>query len=156
MRIKSSYKDYKKILTTVIYCYILNITVRKEEKMNIIISNSSSDPLYEQIKKAIKQAIYTNELKEEEILPSVRALANDLKISFLTVKKAYDELEAEGFIKTVQGKGSYVLPKNLELLREEKLKELEKNISTVVKLSKIYGITEEEVINLIKIMFEED
>lgn len=156
MRIKSSYKDYKKILTTVIYCYILNITVRKEEKMNIIISNSSSDPLYEQIKKAIKQAIYTNELKEEEILPSVRVLANDLKISFLTVKKAYDELEAEGFIKTVQGKGSYVLPKNLELLREEKLKELEKNISTVVKLSKIYGITEEEVINLIKIMFEED
>lgn len=156
MRIKSSYKDYKKILITVIYCYILNITVRKEEKMNIIISNSSSDPLYEQIKKAIKQAIYTNELKEEEILPSVRALANDLKISFLTVKKAYDELEAEGFIKTVQGKGSYVLPKNLELLREEKLKEIEKNISTVVKLSKIYGITEEEVINLIKIMFEED
>lgn len=156
MRIKSSYKDYKKILTTVIYCYILNITVRKEEKMNIISSNSSSDPLYEQIKKAIKQAIYTNELKEEEILPSVRALANDLKISFLTVKKAYDELEAEGFIKTVQGKGSYVLPKNLELLREEKLKEIEKNISTVVKLSKIYGITEEEVINLIKIMFEED
>lgn len=156
MCIKSSYKDYKKILTTVICCYILNITVRKEEKMNIIISNSSSDPLYEQIKKAIKQAIYTNELKEEEILPSVRALANDLKISFLTVKKAYDELEAEGFIKTVQGKGSYVLPKNLELLREEKLKEIEKNISTVVKLSKIYGITEEEVINLIKIMFEED
>lgn len=156
MCIKSSYKDYKKILTTVIYCYILNITVRKEEKMNIIISNSSSDPLYEQIKKAIKQAIYTNELKEEEILPSVRALANDLKISFLTVKKAYDELEAEGFIKTVQGKGSYVLHKNLELLREEKLKEIEKNISTVVKLSKIYGITEEEVINLIKIMFEED
>ena len=124
--------------------------------MNIIISNSSSEPIYEQIKKAIKQAIYTKELKEEEILPSVRVLANDLKISFLTVKKAYDELEAEGFIKTVQGKGSYVLPKNLELLREEKLKELEKNISTVVKLSKIYGITEEEVINLIKIMFEED
>ena len=150
MCIKSSYKDYKKILTTVIYCYILNITVRKEEKMNIIISNSSSDPLYEQIKKAIKQAIYTNELKEEEILPSVRALANDLKISFLTVKKAYDELEAEGFIKTVQGKGSYVLPKNLELLREEKLKEIQEYIE------KIYGITEEEVINLIKIMFEED
>ena len=124
--------------------------------MNIIISNNSSVPIYEQIKNAIKNAIISNELKEEEMLPSVRNLANDLKISFLTVKKAYDELEAEGFIKTVQGKGSYVLPKNLELLREEKLKELEKNISTVVKLSKIYGITEEEVINLIKIMFEED
>lgn len=124
--------------------------------MNIIISNSSSEPIYEQIKKAIKQSIYSNELKEEESLPSVRVLANDLKISFLTVKKAYDELEAEGFIKTVQGKGSYVLPKNLELLREEKLKDIEKNISTVVKLSKIYGITEEEVINLVKIIFEED
>ena len=124
--------------------------------MNIIISNSSSEPIYDQIKKEIKQAIYSNELKEEEILPSVRVMANDLKISFLTVKKAYDELEAEGFIKTVQGKGSYVLPKNLELLREEKLKEIEKNISTIVKLSKIYGITEEEVVNLIRIMFEED
>ena len=124
--------------------------------MNIIISNSSSEHIYEQIKKEIKQAIYSNELKEEEILPSVRVMANDLKISFLTVKKAYDELEAEGFIKTVQGKGSYVLPKNLELLREEKLKEIEKNISTIVKLSKIYGITEEEVVNLIRIMFEED
>lgn len=124
--------------------------------MNIIISNSSSEPIYEQIKKEIKQAIYSNELKEEEILPSVRVMANDLKISFLTVKKAYDELEAEGFIKTVQGKGSYVLPKNLELLREEKLKEIEKNISTIVKLSKIYGITEEEVVKLIRIMFEED
>ena len=124
--------------------------------MNIIISNSSSEPIYEQIKKEIKQAIYSNELKEEEILPSVRVMANHLKISFLTVKKAYDELEAEGFIKTVQGKGSYVLPKNLELLREEKLKEIEKNISTIVKLSKIYGITEEEVVNLIRIMFEED
>ena len=124
--------------------------------MNIIISNSSSEPIYEQIKKEIKQAIYSNELKEEEILPSVRVMANDLKISFLTVKKAYDELEAEGFIKTVQGKGSYVLPKNLELLREEKLKEIEKNISTIVKLSKIYGITEEEVVNLIRIVFEED
>ena len=124
--------------------------------MNIIISNSSSEPIYEQIKKEIKQAIYSNELKEEEILPSVRVMANDLKISFLTVKKAYDELEAEGFIKTVQGKGSYVLPKNLELSREEKLKEIEKNISTIVKLSKIYGITEEEVVNLIRIMFEED
>ena len=82
--------------------------------MNIIISNSIGEPIYEQIKKAIKQAIYSNELKEGEILPSVRVLANDLKISFLTVKKAYDELETEGFIKTIQGKGSYILPKNLE------------------------------------------
>ena len=80
--------------------------------MNIIISNSSSIPIYEQIKNAIKQAIFTNELKEDEMLPSVRVMANDLKISFLTVKKAYDELEKEGFIKTVQGKGSFIAPKN--------------------------------------------
>ena len=93
--------------------------------MNIIISNSSSVPLYEQITQAIKQAIFSNELKEDEMLPSVRGLANELKISFLTVKKAYDELEQEGFIKTVQGKGSFVAPKNLELLREEKLKEIQ-------------------------------
>ena len=72
--------------------------------MNIIISNSIGESIYEQIKKAIKQAIYSNELKEGEILPSVRVMANDLKISFLTVKKAYDDLEIEGFIKTVQGK----------------------------------------------------
>lgn len=124
--------------------------------MNIIISNSIGEPIYEQIKKAIKEAIYSNELKEEEILPSVRVLANDLKISFLTVKKAYDELETEGFIKTIQGKGSYILPKNLEFLREEKLKEIENNAVAIVKLSKIYNITEEEVINLIKMMFKED
>ncbi|HJJ12356.1 MAG TPA: GntR family transcriptional regulator [Clostridiaceae bacterium] len=124
--------------------------------MNIIISNSIGEPIYEQIKKAIKQAIYSNELKEGEILPSVRVMANDLKISFLTVKKAYDDLEIEGFIKTVQGKGSYVLPKNLNLLREEKLKEIENHVVSIVKLSRIYNITEDEVINLIKIMFKED
>jgi transcriptional regulator, gntR family len=130
--------------------------VKKEKKMNIIISNSIGEPIYEQIKKAIKQAIYSNELKEGEILPSVRVMANDLKISFLTVKKAYDDLEIEGFIKTVQGKGSYVLPKNLDLLREEKLKEIESHVVSIVKLSRIYNITEDEVINLIKIMFKED
>ena len=124
--------------------------------MNIIISNSIGEPIYEQIKKAIKQAIYSNELKEGEILPSVRVMANDLKISFLTVKKAYDDLEIEGFIKTVQGKGSYVLPKNLNLLREEKLKEIENHVVSIVKLSRIYNITEDEVINLIKDMFKED
>ncbi len=124
--------------------------------MNIIISNSIGESIYEQIKKAIKQAIYSNELKEGEILPSVRVMANDLKISFLTVKKAYDDLEIEGFIKTVQGKGSYVLPKNLNLLREEKLKEIENHVVSIVKLSRIYNITEDEVINLIKIMFKED
>ena len=124
--------------------------------MNIIISNSSSTPIYEQIKIAIKQAIFSNELKEEEMLPSVRSLANDLKISFLTVKKAYDELEKEGFIKTIQGKGSYIAPKNLNLMKEEKLKEIQNHIEEISKIAKISNITEDEIIELFKMIFEEE
>lgn len=124
--------------------------------MNIIISNSSSVPLYEQITQAIKQAIFSNELKEEEMLPSVRGLANELKISFLTVKKAYDELEEEGFIKTVQGKGSFVAPKNLELLREEKLKEIQGHVEKIKDIALIADISNEDVKEIFKIIFEED
>ena len=124
--------------------------------MNIIISNNSSVPIYEQIKNAIKNAIISNELKEEEMLPSVRNLANDLKISFLTVKKAYDELEAEGFIKTVQGKGSFVAPKNLEIIKEEKLKEVQDYIEKIYNISKIANISEDEIKELFNIIFEEE
>ena len=124
--------------------------------MNIIISNNSSTPIYEQIKTAIKQAIFSNELKEEDILPSVRSMANDLKISFLTVKRAYDELEQEGFIKTVQGKGSFVAPKNLELMKEEKLKEIQEHIEKIYDISKISNISEEEIKELFKMIFEGD
>ena len=124
--------------------------------MNIIISNSSSVPLYEQIKQAIKQAIFLNELKEEEMLPSVRGLANELKISFLTVKKAYDELEQEGFIKTVQGKGSFVAPKNLELLREEKLKEIQDYVEKIKDIATVADISSKDVKEIFEIIFEED
>lgn len=124
--------------------------------MNIIISNNSSVPIYEQIENAIKEAIFSNELKEEDMLPSVRNLANELKISFLTVKRAYDELEQAGFIKTVQGKGSFVAPKNLELIKEEKLKEIQDHIEKVYNISKIANISEDEVKELFKIIFEED
>ena len=124
--------------------------------MNIIISNNSSVPIYEQIKNAIKDAIISNELKEEEMLPSVRNLANDLKISFLTVKKAYDELEEEGFIKTVQGKGSFVAPKNLEIIKEEKLKEIQDYIEKIYNVSKIANISENEIKELFNIIFKEE
>ena len=124
--------------------------------MNIIISNNSSVPIYEQIKNAIKEAIFSNELKEEEMLPSVRNLANELKISFLTVKRAYDELEKEGFIKTVQGKGSFVAPKNLELIKEEKLKEIQDYIEKIYNVSKIANISEDEIKELFKMIFEEE
>ena len=124
--------------------------------MNIIISNNSSTPIYEQIKTAIKQAIFSNELKEEDILPSVRNLANGLKISFLTVKRAHDELEEEGFIKSVQGKGSFVAPKNLELIKEEKLKEIQDHIEKIYDISKIANVSEEEIKELFKMIFEGD
>ena len=124
--------------------------------MNIILSNSSGIPIFEQIENAIKEAIFSNELKEEDMLPSVRNLANELKISFLTVKRAYDELEQEGFIKTVQGKGSFVAPKNLELIKEEKLKEIQDYIEKVYDISKIANISEDEVKELFKMIFEGD
>ena len=124
--------------------------------MNIILSNNSNVPIYEQIENAIKEAIFSNELKEEEMLPSVRNLANDLKISFLTVKRAYDELEKAGFIKTVQGKGSYVAPKNIELIKEEKLKEMQDYIEKIYSISKMANIPEEEVEELFRIIFEGD
>ena len=124
--------------------------------MNIIITNSSGLPIFEQIEKAIKEAIFSNEFKEGEMLPSVRSLANELKISFLTVKRAYDELEKAGFIKTVQGKGSYVSPKNLDLIKEEKLKEIQDYIEKIYEVSKISNISKEEVSELFKMIFEEE
>ena len=122
--------------------------------MNIIISNSSSIPIYEQIKQAIKQAILKNELKEEDMLPSVRVMANDLKISFLTVKKAYDELEQEGYVKSVQGKGSFGAPKNSEFIQEEKRKEIQNYIEKIVKLAQMSDISEQEIIELFKLMYK--
>ena len=122
--------------------------------MNIIISNSSSVPIYEQIKQSIKQAILNNELREEDMVPSVRVMANDLKISFLTVKKAYDELEKEGYIKSVQGKGSFVAPKNSELVQEKKRKEIQNYIEKIIKLAQMSDISEQEIIELFKLMYK--
>ena len=124
--------------------------------MNIIISNNSSIPIYEQIKNAIKHAILKDELNNEDMLPSVRNLANELNISFLTVKRAYDDLEKEGYIKTVQGKGSFVAPKNLEIIKEEKLKQIQDYIQKIYDISKISNISEQEVIELFKIIFREE
>ena len=124
--------------------------------MNIILSNSSGIPIFEQIENAIKEAIFSDELKEEDMLPSVRNLANELKISFLTVKRAYDELEQAGFIKTVQGKGSFISPKNLDLIKEEKLKEIQDYIEKVYNISKIANISEDEVKEIFRMIFEEE
>ena len=101
--------------------------------MNFIISNSSQEPIYQQIKKEIKKAIQTNELKERSMLPSIRVLAKDLKISILTVKKAYDELEQEGYLKTVQGKGSFVVERNRELIKEQQIQKIEELLEETIR-----------------------
>ena len=126
------------------------------DEMNIIITNSSGLPIFEQIENSIKEAIFSNDLKEGEMLPSVRSLANELKISFLTVKRAYDELEKAGFIKTIQGKGSFVAPKNLDLIKEEKLKEIQDYMEKIYEIAKISNISKDEVEELFKMIFEEE
>lgn len=122
--------------------------------MKLIISNSSNVPIYEQIKNQIIDQILNDELKEDEALPSIRTLSADIKISVMTIKKAYDELEHDGYIITRQGKGSFVAPKNLELAKEQKKKEIEVYINKIVSISKIYNIDKKEVLDLFKYMFE--
>ena len=103
--------------------------------MKIIISNSSSVPIYEQIKNAIINQIINGELAEDEALPSIRSLASDIKISVMTIKKAYDELESEGYIVSIQGKGTFVAPKNTELAREQAQKDIEDHIQKAIDIA---------------------
>ena len=111
-------------------------------------------PIYEQIMETIKQKISAGELKEGDALPSVRALAKDLKISALTVKKAYDALEEEGFTATVHGKGSYVRAANLAALKEERLREIEEELSRVIEKARLYELSSEELRELFQILME--
>lgn len=123
--------------------------------MNIIISNSSNKPIYEQIKEQIKNKIVSNELKVGEQLPSIRSLAKDLRISVITTKNAYEELEKEGYVETIPGKGMYVADKNTELIREEQLQKIEDLIDTAVSIAKISNISKEEIENIIDILYED-
>lgn len=124
--------------------------------MDIIISNSSNIPIYEQIKEQIKNKIITNELKYQEQLPSIRKLAKDLRISVITTKNAYDELEREGYVETIPGKGIYVSGKNRELIREEQLQKIEGLLDTAVSIAKISQITKKELQNILNILYEEE
>ena len=123
--------------------------------MRIIVTNSSNQPIYEQISSQIKGMILKGKLNEGDLLPSIRGLAKDLQISVITTKRAYDELEKEGFIETVQGKGSYVAGQNKELMREKKLKIIEEKLSEVVEESKLLGLDYKEVGEMLRILFEE-
>ena len=124
--------------------------------MNIIISNSSNVPIYEQIKEQIKGKIISNELKPGEMLPSIRSLAKDLRISVITTKSAYEQLEQEGYVETIAAKGTYVANKNIEIIREEQLQKVEHLIDSAVSIAKISKITKEEVKSMIEILYEED
>ncbi|WP_302954307.1 GntR family transcriptional regulator [Faecalitalea cylindroides] len=122
--------------------------------MKIIINSSSMVPIYEQIVDQIKTLIRNKELKENDILPSVRSLAKELKISALTVKKAYDNLESEGFTITVHGKGTYVAATNTELLLEEQKKELEADLEQAIQKGRRCGIRDEEIKELFELILE--
>ena len=113
--------------------------------MNVIVSNASDRPIYEQIYSQIKGAILRGECKEGDPLPSIRALAKELRISVITTKRAFDDLERDGFIYSVQGKGSFVAVKNRELLREEYLRQAEGKLSEAISLARSGGVTDEEL-----------
>lgn len=124
--------------------------------MKIIISNSSSVPIYEQIKSAFIKQILSGDLIVDEALPSIRSLAQDIHISIMTIKKAYDELEREGYIKIVQGKGAYVALINKELAIEHAKKEIEEYIEKAVLIAKEHHISEEEIKALITFIYRSD
>ena len=123
--------------------------------MNILIDNKSGEPIYNQIYSQIKNQIISGELKEDEMLPSIRGLAKDLRISFITTKRAYEELEKEGFIYTLPAKGCYVAPKNVELLREENLKRIEEHIEQIAKLAVSCNLSREDIVEMITFGMEE-
>lgn len=124
--------------------------------MNIIISNSSDKPLYEQIIEQIKNLIMTGSLQEGDALPSMRLLAKDLRISVITTKRAYEELEREGFISTITGKGSFVAGTNKELIKEQQYKNVEASLTKAVNIAKSSGISLEEMMDILQLLYKEE
>ena len=122
--------------------------------MNVIVSNASDKPIYEQIYAQIKGVILRGECREGEPLPSIRALAKELRISVITTKRAFDDLERDGFIYTVQGKGSFVAAKNKEMVREEHLRRIEQCLSEAMKIAREGGISAEELAQMFEILLK--
>lgn len=122
--------------------------------IKLIISNMSGIPIYEQIKQQVKAAILSGELQAEETLPSLRTLAKDLKISVLTVTKAYTELEQEGFVKNVQGKGCFVLGSGSELMKEQLICKVENSLTEAIKAAKIANLSNKELHHLLDVLLE--
>lgn len=124
--------------------------------MTILIDNKSGRPIYEQIFSQIKNQIINGSLQEDDALPSIRNLAKDLRISVITTKRAYDELENAGFIYTVAGKGCFVAAKNTELLREENLRQIEHHLEEIRRLTASCGLTRQDIIEMLSIIEEEE
>ncbi|WP_415331232.1 GntR family transcriptional regulator [Clostridium perfringens] len=122
--------------------------------MNIVVSNTSGVPIYEQIAKAIKNEILSGDLKGNSALPSIRSLASELRVSVITTKRAYEELERDGFIYTLPGKGSYVAEQNKELLMEENLREIEEKLGEAIDIANSIGLTFEELVGMLKTLKE--
>ncbi|MBP3870837.1 MAG: GntR family transcriptional regulator [Faecalicoccus sp.] len=123
--------------------------------MNLILNTSSMVPIYEQIMEAIKNQIASGELKPGDSLPSVRRLSSDLKISALTVKKAYDRLEEEGFTTTIHGKGTYVTGTNVEMIKEQQRVLIEKELEAVVNKALVCGMTNDEIRDMLELLLED-
>lgn len=124
--------------------------------MRIIITNTLGKPIYEQIKEQIKEAILNDELSEGDMLPSIRELARDLKISVITTTRAYSDLEQEGFITIIQGKGCYVLSKNSELVREQLVRKIEEGFSSAISAGKIAKLSRKELLHIFEFILEEN
>lgn len=123
--------------------------------MNVLVDNKSGEPIYNQIYTQIRNQIISGDLAENEMLPSIRGLAKDLRISFLTTKHAYDELEKEGFIYTVPGKGCFVAARNVELIREENLKKIEEHIEQIAQLAAYGSISKAEILEMMQFSLED-
>lgn len=124
--------------------------------MNLIISNASGKPIYEQIYTQVKNCIISGELSPGDALPSIRALAKDLRISVITTTRAYDELERDGFIDRVPGKGCYVAEKNLELVREAHLEQIEEHMTEIVTLAAGCSLSEEDTVRMLRLIWENE
>jgi GntR family transcriptional regulator len=124
--------------------------------LRIIISNASGKPIYEQIEDQIREAILSDELRDGDLLPSIRQLARDLRISVITTTRAYADLEKEGFIAIVQGKGCYVLPKNSELIREQLLRRVEENLAAAAGAAKTARLSKTDLIKILDMIMKEN
>ena len=142
-------------LTNCAYCIYCVYTVEEGATIvNIFIDNKSGVPIYDQVFSQIKSQIMNGTLTEDEALPSIRNLSKDLRISVITTKRAYDELEREGFVYTIAGKGCFVAPKNLDLLREQNLKLIEEYLEKAIKLASASNLGKEDLIEMIELLEE--